>query len=361
MSQPKHSKSPWVKTPTPNLIRYSPAGTYYLRARFGGGPVRECLETDDYATAKLRLTVRMEALRQTTPKRSNAAPETLGAALAILAEQVRSDPSTKTPTRKCYLEQLLALTPPRKFAVPATLLRKLDSVEMQAWWKKVASTSSPQRANHLLMWVKQGVKIAHKLGAPHRNPVQDLKRVKIPRTRLSLLTGDQFRAVLESVRAQRRHHSEESANWLEFMSYCGLRPTEVWSLRWEHLDEKSGIITVQGGVEGTKNRKDRRVPMAPAMIALIRRMRGKAQRTGLVWSIKSPRWALKYACRRLGFPHQRVYDLRHAFATACAKSGVDVPTFAKWLGHSDGGTLAMRTYVHPDEEHGLRAVKKVRF
>lgn len=361
MAQPKHSKSPWVKTPTPNLIRYSPAGTYYLRARFGGGPVRESLETDDYATAKLRLSVRMEALRQTPAKRSNAAPETLAEVLTILAEQVRSDPSLKAATRRCYLEQLGALVPPRRTAVPTTSLRKLDSAEMQTWWKRVAGLSSPQRANHLLMWVKQAVKVARKLGAPHRESTQDLKRVKIPRTRLSLLTGEQFRAVLDSVRSQRRHHSEESANWMEFMSYCGLRPTEVWSLRWEHLDEKAGIITVQGGVEGTKNRKDRRVPMAPAMVALIRRMKGGSPKKGPVWTIKSPRWALRSACKRLGLPHQRVYDLRHAFATACAQSGVDVPTFAKWLGHSDGGTLAMRTYVHPDEEHGLRAVKKVRF
>lgn len=361
MASPKHSKSPWVKTPTPNLIRYSPAGTYYLRARFGGGPVRECLETDDYATAKLRLSVRLDALRQAPVKRSHAAPETLVDVLSILAEQVRCDPSLKSDTRRCYLEQLGALMPPRRSGVPTTTLRKLDSVEMQAWWKKVAGASSPQRANHLLMWVKQAVKVARKLGAPHRESTQDLKRVKIPRTRLSLLTGEQFRAVVDSVRSQRRHYSEESANWLEFMSYCGLRPTEVWSLRWEHLDEKAGIITVQGGAEGTKNRKDRRVPMAPAMIELIRRMRKGKKCTGPLWTVKSPRLALTAACKRLGFPHQRLYDLRHAFATACAKSGVDVPTFAKWLGHSDGGTLAMRTYVHPDEEHGLRVIKKVKF
>lgn len=361
MGKPKHSRSPWVKTPTPNLIRYTPAGTYYLRARFGGGPVRECLETDDYATAKLRLAVRLEALRKAPARAASDAPSTLLEAIVILEEQVRRDPSIKTSTRDCYLELLDTLAHSRKAPVPAGPLRKLSAADLRTWWSKAARAWAPQRANHLLMWIRRAFSTARKLGASHQDPALDLKRVKIPRTRLSLLSGTQFRAVVESVRAQGGPHSEESANWIEFMSYCGLRPSEVFSLRWEHINEKEGVITVQGGAEGTKNRKDRRVPMAPAMIGLLRKMRKGKKCTGPLWTVKSPRLALAAACKRLGFPHQRLYDLRHAFATACAQSGVDVPTFAKWLGHSDGGTLAMRTYVHPDEEHGLRAVKKVRF
>lgn len=35
---------------------------------------------------------------------------------------------------------------------------------------------------------------------------------------------------------------------------------------------------------------------------------------------------------------------RHLFATRCIESGVDIPTVRRWLGHEDGGALAMRTY-----------------
>jgi integrase len=40
---------------------------------------------------------------------------------------------------------------------------------------------------------------------------------------------------------------------------------------------------------------------------------------------------------------------------------VDVPTVARWLGHRDGGALAMRTYGHLREEHSRAAAAKVTF
>jgi integrase len=55
------------------------------------------------------------------------------------------------------------------------------------------------------------------------------------------------------------------------------------------------------------------------------------------------------------------HDLRHLFATRCIESGVDVPTVARWLGHRDGGALAMRTYGHLREEHSRAAAAKVTF
>lgn len=361
MAAPKHTPSLWVKTPTPNLVRYTPAGTYYLRARFGGGPVRESLDTTDYQTARLKLAVRLEDLRAMVGRKSSGrVPVTLADALALVKEQVEADPSLKSRTRAGYLEQLLALSPGHKASVPTVALRALTGPDMAAWWRRVADAYAAQRANHCLMWVRRAIVLARKRGALHRDPTEELRRVKVPRTRLTLLTGEQFRAVLASIRQQQKANSAEAANWIEFMAYCGLRPAEVAALRWEDLDEKAGVIVVYGGPEGTKNRKVRRVPMAPQMVRLVRRMRG-AGKSGAVFALKKPHDALTNACARLGLPHQRIYDLRHAFATACAKSGVDVPTFAKWLGHQDGGKLAMSTYTHPDEEHSLMAVKKVKF
>jgi integrase len=38
------------------------------------------------------------------------------------------------------------------------------------------------------------------------------------------------------------------------------------------------------------------------------------------------------------------HELRHLFATRCIESGVDIPTVSRWLGHKDGGALAMKVY-----------------
>ena len=71
--------------------------------------------------------------------------------------------------------------------------------------------------------------------------------------------------------------------------------------------------------------------------------------------------SLATACKKVGVPHLTHHDLRHLFATTCIESGVDVPTVALWLGHADGGALAMRTYGHIRPEHSVIAAKKVSF
>ncbi|MFM1737808.1 tyrosine-type recombinase/integrase [Akkermansia muciniphila] len=60
-------------------------------------------------------------------------------------------------------------------------------------------------------------------------------------------------------------------------------------------------------------------------------------------------------------PHVRIHDLRHFFATSCIEAGIDIPTVAKWLGHRDGGALAMKVYGHLRDEHSKEAARKLTF
>ncbi len=50
------------------------------------------------------------------------------------------------------------------------------------------------------------------------------------------------------------------------------------------------------------------------------------------------------AAKKVGMARITHHDLRHFFATICIESGADIPTVSRWLGHKDGGALAMRTY-----------------
>jgi integrase len=54
-------------------------------------------------------------------------------------------------------------------------------------------------------------------------------------------------------------------------------------------------------------------------------------------------------------------DLRHLFATRCIESGVDIPTVSRWLGHKDGGALAMKVYGHLRDQHSVAMAQKVTF
>ena len=107
----------------------------------------------------------------------------------------------------------------------------------------------------------------------------------------------------------------------------------------------------------------RQVPLIPAVKQLIKRLKSAEIPTGSndpVMLIKSPRIALGNSCKRLGIDHMRVHDLRHIFATRCIESGVDIPTLALWLGHKDGGILALRVYGHLCKKHSTAMAGRVK-
>jgi hypothetical protein len=40
---------------------------------------------------------------------------------------------------------------------------------------------------------------------------------------------------------------------------------------------------------------------------------------------------------------------------------VDIPTVSRWLGHKDGGALAMKVYGHLRDQHSAAMAQKVQF
>ncbi len=78
-----------------------------------------------------------------------------------------------------------------------------------------------------------------------------------------------------------------------------------------------------------------------------------------VSQIDSAKKFLGTACRRLSYPAFSHHDFRHFFATTCIEAGVDIPTVSRWLGHKDGGALAMRVYgrTFVAQETGLTSRK----
>jgi integrase len=67
------------------------------------------------------------------------------------------------------------------------------------------------------------------------------------------------------------------------------------------------------------------------------------------------------AAEKVGMARITHHDLRHFFATVCIENSVDIPTVSGWLGHKDGGYLAMKTYGHLRDEHGVAQAQKVSF
>jgi len=96
--------------------------------------------------------------------------------------------------------------------------------------------------------------------------------------------------------------------------------------------------------------------------ALLKSWPGLAERdVSRITSAECLDWSVKNASQNSSSSHNyTVSILRRVFAVAI-ESGVDIPTVSRWLGHKDGGALAMKTYGHLRNEHSQAMAQKVKF
>jgi len=159
--------------------------------------------------------------------------------------------------------------------------------------------------------------------------------------------------------------SEPCAELVRFLAFGGFRKVEASYITWADCDFTKGKIIVRGDPEtGTKNGECREVPMIPDMRQMLERMR--SERSGepaesCVMRVHECQKAIDRAAKVVGMERITHHDLRHLFATRCIESGVDIPTVSRWLGHKDGGALAMKVYGHLRDQHSVSMAQKVSF
>jgi integrase len=177
-------------------------------------------------------------------------------------------------------------------------------------------------------------------------------------------------AIVRELRTGGGWCSEQVGDLVEFLAYSGARIGESRTAKWEHVDFEAGQIWIYGDpVHGTKNRQSRRIPMIKPMRTLLEDIRDiprqfrdrEREKKGFILCIQECQKAIDRACLVLGLKRFTHHDLRHLFATACIESGVDIQTVSRWLGHKDGGALAMKTYGHLRDEHSQAMAAKVSF
>lgn len=151
---------------------------------------------------------------------------------------------------------------------------------------------------------------------------------------------------------------------VRFLAHTGLRINEAQQIRWEHVRDDH----IYAPATVTKNGKPRCIPFIAGMQEVLRALRAATplkrlseMRKGFV--LPQARINAKtflYACNLAGIPRLSHHTLRHFYATQCIMSGVDIPTVAKWLGHSDNGALLLRTYCHLMDDHSKAMAPKVK-
>jgi integrase len=335
-----------------NLVRHA-NGTYYLRAKVHGKVIRESLRTKDARIARIRRDDRLASLRSAVARSGkHGTVRTMREVLDLLRADLVERPNIRPKTVSACADLIRILKDTLPLDVHA---RTWTRQEAAAWWSTVGKKYSPSVANKLHGAVRKLAAIMIEHGLRTDDPTRGLKRIPNPR-KLRVMPGRaQMDAIIGHILGAGKRGCTQSARMVAWLAFTGMRKGEVAALRWDAVGPEWVTVGAQGD---TKGKEFRLVPVSAPLAKLIAEMRAD-NRGGRVFYMASPRKALHSACRANGVPLMRVHDLRHFFATWCIESGIDIPTVAKWLGHKDGGALAMQTYGHIRDQHSLAAVKKL--
>jgi len=358
----------WRSFPkVPNLLQYVSNANYYGRIKIGRKTIRESLETAVWTTAKLKL---IDFLKRQKENQNLVDPPKFSAVVETFKRELDRETNLKRRSRE-YRHRCLNKI---QRTWPKLWDLRLDEITPQAckeWATGLNTAISGPYYNNTISTLRQVLKIgikAHKenSGVVLENPALELKRTRINQKELKLPESSHFKALIENLRVKSGGWGPRIAHLVEFLAYGGMRiHSEASWVSWNDIDWQRKEIIVRGDPEsGTKNSEIRRVPILPDMDNLLARLKselGTPKGTERILSINRCDDSLTRACKEIGIPRITHHDLRHLFATRCIESGVDIPTVSRWLGHKDGGALAMKTYGHLRNEHSQAMAQKVRF
>ena len=356
----------WQKTPYANLVRYKPSKTYFARIRIGGKLIRKSLKTHVLSVAKLRLGDLEKKERQLAEHQaaSSNGRMTFGDALATYELRLKGDASIKPRTREYHEQRIKALL--KSWAgLKETEVRGVTKSDCLNWAARFSRGRSATAFNHTIGILRQIIELGVEAGVRYDNPARFIKRLSERSKRPQLPEIKQFDAFVREIENGGGGFSRLCAELVRFMSYGGFRKAEAANVTWADCDFARGKIVVRGDpVTGTKNSEIREVPMIPDMRRLLENLRierGEEPAEAPVMRVRECQKAMDRAAKAVGMRRITHHDLRHLFATRCIESGVDIPTVSRWLGHKDGGALAMKVYGHLRDLHSAAMAQKVTF
>jgi integrase len=359
------SKKTWARTGHRNLLKHQQSGNYYARTFAGGKEIWKSLKTSHRSVAEARLAEFVKDHRKRIGNGGeNSAKMTFEQATKIHLQNLDHNPRLKPRTRDYWRERLVALTKSWE-GLNETEVRKITQSDCKRWAGKYATKASPTNYNNTIALLRQVLSCAVDAGVIYANSAAGLKRVTIRSKEIVLPSTDKFNALIVEMRNGHGRDSRNCADFAAGLAFTGCRLSEANALQWRDIDFAAGEIVVRGDSKtGTKNWELRRVPLIPDAQVLFKQMRSERADESLdakVFRVGECQKALNRACEKVGAGRITHHDLRHLFATRCIESGVDIPTVSRWLGHKDGGALAMKTYGHLRREHSIAQAQRVTF
>lgn len=306
----------------------------------------------DYATAKLKI---KRTSKDIAEVKTSEADELL---MQRFADSQLVERGLSSNTIEAYSSDLhIFLASLHRFSVSTDKAHLLDVNQadiMSLLSERVASGSSSRSAARLLSVLRQFYAWAVRENLLKDNPVTLVRSPSIGRILPKTLTESQVRALLDAPVVSDKLGLRDRA-MLEVLYGCGLRVSELVSLRIDQLDLQRGIIRLWG-----KGRKERLVPMGEVAINWVERYqrqsrslllnqpssdlflskRGKAMTRQTFWH-RIRQHGVNAGIKQSLSPH----TLRHAFATHLVNHDADLRVVQMLLGHSSLSTTQIYTHV----------------
>lgn len=168
--------------------------------------------------------------------------------------------------------------------------------------------------------------------------IPKVKLLKVPPQKFDFLTVDECQKILDSCGGLLQE-------MILFGLKTGLRFGELIALKWEDINFKGSLVTVQrsiarGKIGSPKSNKIRYIPLSED---ISQTLNVRAQKTGFIFSRGDEKplnpmlclnWLHK-ACTKAGLRKIGWHTLRHTFASHLAQNGVSIVLIKELLGHAD--------------------------
>lgn len=221
---------------------------------------------------------------------------------------------------------------------------------------------APNTVNSIVSVLKNSLKTAYVLGCTDRQLGDKIKRPKVRERKIECFSIREQRKIENAVLTGRKHKYFGVLLCL----YTGLRIGEVVALKWNDIDLKKGMLSVNKTCYDTpdglvfddpKTVHSRRIMPLPRQIMPILREKRKTSKSDFVVSdkgkpvsVRSFQRSFELLLKRHRIKHRGFHALRHTFATRALESGMDVKTLSEILGHKNP-SITLSRYAHSLMEH----------
>jgi integrase/recombinase XerD len=235
------------------------------------------------------------------------------------------------------------------------LLISIEPVDIQQYLAVKFPQSKPRSISRLIASLRRFYRYCLRENKINADPTLQIESPKLPRSLPKSLNEDEVLSLLNAPNLNEPAGLRDRA-MLELLYACGLRVTELVSIKTTEVSVSDSVVRVTG-----KGSKTRLVPMGEEAADWIGRYLKEARHEILQKRLSDAlfvtnrgdemtRQAFWYLIKRYALlagitKHMSPHVLRHAFATHLLNHGADLRVVQMLLGHSDISTTQIYTHV----------------